>query len=179
MTSMRAPQRAPGLLHCSLLDEYFSVTSWHVMKTAIFRGSFSAGHVACAPRPKAHCTTYITELQGQALCGLELSSAQVQVRGGSFQLLRDSQHLLRYVHLQRQPEMERAARILGEAHGNWLVAGHFLGALTRFKQSLISVLADVWEDVVKGNLHSRQATDGHASRGINAPPSPTTLQQRC
>lgn len=55
--------------------------------------------------------------------------------------------------------MERAAWIFGEAHGNWFVAGHFLRALTQFKQSLVSILAYVWEDVVKGNLHSRQATD--------------------
>lgn len=128
-------------------------------KTRNIWGSFSAGHLPCTPRPKAHCTTYIAELQGQALRGLELSSTQVQICGGSFQLLRDSQHLLGYVHLRRQTEMERAARILREAHGHWLVAGHFLGALTRFEQSLISVLTDVWEDAVKGNPHSRQATD--------------------
>lgn len=96
--------------------------------------------------------TYVAELQGQALRGLELGSAQVQLRGGRFQLLGDREHLLGDVELRGQAEVERAAGLLGEADGNGFVARHLLRALTRLEQGLVSVLTDVWHDAVKGNL---------------------------
>lgn len=64
-----------------------------------------------APPPAAR-PTYIAELQGQTLGGLQLCSTQVQVGGGRLQLLGHSQHLLGDVHLRGQAEVQRAAGLL-------------------------------------------------------------------
>lgn len=123
--------------------------------------------------PRARCPTaptYVAELQGQALGGLELGSAQVQVRGGRFQLLGDGEHLLGDVELRGQAEVERAAGLLGEADGNGFVARHLLRALTRLEQGLVSVLTDVWQDAVKGNLRLAAGKLEEDHEACRAPP---------
>ena len=98
--------------------------------------------------------TYITELQRQALCGLQLCGAQVHVPGGGEELLlRGRGLLLRLVHGRGQGEVQGAAGLLRLAHVDGAVTRHVLQTRTHLEQHLVTVLVDVctdWESRVIG-----------------------------
>lgn len=56
--------------------------------------------------------TYITELQGEALCGLQLCCTQVHVSARSAELLLGRRRMLRLEHGGRQREVKRAAGVV-------------------------------------------------------------------
>lgn len=157
---MTPPRRAAAPLHRSPFPVCSSGILWYGMKREIFRSRFCS-------RTTRRRGTHVAELQRQALAGLQLGRAQVQLGGRRVQLGGAGGALLRDVHLRGQAEVQRAARLLGQADGDRLVAGNLLRALARLEQRLIGVLADIWGDAVKG----RQHTHPEAKRSPCAPPS--------
>lgn len=83
--------------------------------------------------PPTRCSTYVAELQGEALSGLQLRRAKVQLSGGAAvaQLdLRGRQLLLRLVHGGRQGEVEGTAGVCRLAQVDGALARHILKART-------------------------------------------------
>lgn len=83
--------------------------------------------------PPTRCSTYVAELQGEALGGLQLGRAQVQLSGGAAVAQLDlwgRQLLLRLVHGGRQGEVEGTAGVGRLAQVNGALARHILQART-------------------------------------------------
>lgn len=93
---------------------------------------------------RGRVSTYIAELQGQALRGLQLGGAQVHVFGGGRELhLGHRRRLLGLVHGGRQGEVQRAAGLLRLAHVDGAVARHVGNARAQLEEHLAAVLIDV------------------------------------
>lgn len=88
--------------------------------------------------------TYITELQGEALCGLQLCCTQVHVFACRSELVLRGGFLLGLVHEWRQSEVEGAAGIIGLTHVDDSVTRNIFKSGTNFKQHLVVVLVNVY-----------------------------------
>lgn len=88
-------------------------------------------------------STYVTELQGKALCGLELRCTQIHVFAYRRKLLLLLRLLLRLVHGWRQGEVKRAAGIIRLTHVHSTVTWNIFKPWTDFEEHLIVVLVDI------------------------------------